>query len=94
MSDLKLYVYDLGWAGADLIWARDEEEAKDFVIAEYMPEYEKRAAEHEKYHGVNGLKEYRAHNPAARHLEEYKNRSFGVTLVEQKPGIAHRTAGE
>ncbi len=93
MSDLKLYVYDHGWDGAELIWAKDEAEAKDYVAAEYLPMYEERVAEHEKYHGANGLKEFRP-NIWIKDVEHYKNREFHVNLIEVKPGIVFRTAGE
>lgn len=93
MSDLKLYVYDMGWSGADLIWAKDEAEAKDYVAAKWLPMYEERVAEHEKYHGVNGLKEFRK-NPWVKYVDQYKNRDLYVEHVPVTPGIAHSTDGE
>ncbi len=93
MSDLKLYVYDHGWDGAELIWAKDEAEAKDYIADLYLPIYESRVAEHEKWHGKNGLKEYRE-NIWIKDVEYYKNREFHVDLVEVEPGIAYQTTGE
>lgn len=87
MSDLKIYVFDMGWEGAEMYITDSMQKAKEFFRDQHLPEMAERSKNH--YLGANKD----SHNPWVKYVDEYRNMTFPVDEYEIKEGQHFYTEG-
>lgn len=87
---MKIYMYDHGWSGADILIASDKETAIQKLIDPEIQRYHDLAVEHDKIHDPQ-----ERHNPWWEHYENLKKvRETSIVEYEIVEGLEFSTMGE
>ena len=97
MSELKIYVRDYGWSGANVLVTADPEHAKKTLIDTEIEQCERMSKEHQNHYYVktSNLYEPDRYNPHTKRIEYLKrNRDTLLFVCDIEEGAAFSTDGE
>jgi hypothetical protein len=86
-DQLKAYVYDHGWDGAEVYFAYDKVAAMEYFRSRYMSVYQRHVDQHRPDHRPN---------PWVKYVEHYSSSLFDRDVVEYEPvsGMVIEIAGD